>query len=191
MAQDFPCALNPKETKLSNGNLFKVNKDSESSDVKKSETFHLFEMKGAFANRGHPDIEPDIEFLSTRTQEPTEQDFAKLIKSLFFMVAARNDVLSLEDDNTMTLNWHIDTAFVVHHNIRSHKGSIFAMDKGSILSSSTIQKCDAHSSTESEINGVDNRLLKIIRVKRFMEYQDHKIKHDVIHEDNTGTIKLI
>ena len=71
------------------------------------------------------------------------------------------DILILEAENSHTLNLHIDTAYAVHVDMKSHTGLIFTIGKGSISSSSTKQKCNACSSNESELNGTNNCRLKV------------------------------
>jgi hypothetical protein len=65
------------------------------------------------------------------------------------------------------------------------------MGKGAIISSSTKQKVNAHSYTESELIGVDNKTAKILWTKQFLEWQESMVKLNIIYQDtNTSTIKL-
>jgi hypothetical protein len=88
------------------------------------------------------------------------------------------------------LTWYIDAAFAVHADMRSHTGAIFTMGKGAIISSSTKQKVNSRSSTESELIGVDDKISKVLWVKRFLECQGFKVKLNIIYQDNTSTIRL-
>ena len=85
----------------------------------------------------------------------------------------------------------MDAAFAVHADMRSHTGSIFMLGKGSIISGSSVQKRNARSYMESEINGVDDKIAKIIWTKKFVDAQDWGFKCNVIMQDNTSTIKLL
>ena len=53
--------------------------------------------------RGRPDIHPAMTFLSTRCQEPNENDWNKLIRLMHYLKDTVNDVLILEADNTQTV----------------------------------------------------------------------------------------
>ena len=75
--------------------------------------------------------------------------------------------------------------------MKSHSGMTFTLGKGSLISSSTKQKVNSRSSTEVELNAVDDKISKVISIKRFIEHQGFKIKLNVIHQDNTSAIKLI
>jgi hypothetical protein len=96
----------------------------------------------------------------------------------------------VEANDTNTLTWYIDTAFTVPPDMKSHTGAVFTMGKGAIIGSSTKQKVNSRSSTESELIGVDNKITKILWTKRFLEWQEFMVKLNIIYQDNTSTIKL-
>jgi hypothetical protein len=96
----------------------------------------------------------------------------------------------LEADDTNTLTWCIDAAFAVHANMKSHAGAVFAVEEGSVIGSSTRQKVNLRSSTESELVAMDCKMSKALWVKRFLEWQGFKVKLNVIYQDNTSTMKL-
>ena len=99
-------------------------------------------------------------------------------------------MLTLEADDTNSLTWYIDAAFAVHHDMKSHTGAVFTMGKGAILSSSTKQKVNSCSSTESEVIGVDDKIAKVLWMKRFLEWQGFAVKLNLIYQDNTSSMKL-
>ena len=74
--------------------------------------------------------------------------------------------------------------------MKSHTGSVFSMGYGAIIGGSTKQKVNSRSSTEAELNGVDDRISKVLWTKRFLEAQGIEIKLNIIYQDNTSTIKL-
>ena len=93
-------------------------------------------------------------------------------------------------NDLQVLLWYVDAAFAVHPDMKSHTGIVFTLGKGSIISGSTKQKVNSRSTTEDEMNAVDEKLSKIIRTKKFLESQGFKIKLNIIFQDNTSTIKL-
>ena len=109
---------------------------------------------------------------------------------LGFLKGAKDDMLTLEADDFQILYWYIDAAFAVHPDMKSHTGLFFTMDKGAIMSASTKQKVNSRSSTEAELNATDEKISKIIRVKKFLEHQDFKVKLNIVYQDNTSTMKL-
>ena len=78
-----------------------------------------------------------------------------------------NDILALEADNSHTLNWFVNAAHKVNPGIKSQIKSILTIDKGSIDSSSTKEKQNARSSTESISNSADDCMPKVMRAKKF------------------------
>jgi hypothetical protein len=92
------------------------------------------------------------------------------LRVLSFLKGTTNDILKLEADDTNTLTWYIEGAFAVHTDMKSHTGAVFTMGKGVIISSSTKQKVNSRSSTKSELIGVDDKIVKILWTKRFLEW---------------------
>ena len=149
-------------------------------------------MKRMFlAKRGRPDQETAFSFFSARVNCSTEQDKKNLEKCMGHLLHTRDDLLTLEADSKQNLYWHVDASFAVHPDMKSHTGAIFTLGKGSIISSSTKQKVNSRSSTESELIGVDDKVSKIVWSKKFLEHQGFKVNLNIIYQDNTSTIKLM
>jgi hypothetical protein len=149
-------------------------------------------MKAMFlCKRARPDIDQAIAFLSSRrVRDANEGDWKKLLRVLSFLKGTIDNVLTLEADDINTLRWYIDAAFAVHADRKSYTGAVFTMGKGSIISGSTKQKISSRSSTEAEMIAVDNKVSKVLWVKRFLEWQGFTVKMNIIYQNNTSTIKL-
>jgi len=74
--------------------------------------------------------------------------------------------------------------------MKSHTGSIMAMGSGAVISLSTKQKVNAHSSTEAELVTLDDIIAKILWTKKFIERQDFEVKLNILYQDNTNTMNL-
>jgi hypothetical protein len=191
MLEEFPHKLQGNVTVPWSEKLFKVDETSKKLEDSRRETFHSFVMKAMFlCKRGRSDVQPAISFLASRVTAPNEQDWKKFIRVMLFLKTTRNDLLTLEADDTQTLKWYVDAAFAVHADMRSHTGSTFSLGKGMIVSDSTKQKVNSRSSTEAELIGVDDRVSKILWTKRFIEHQGFHVKLNVIYQDNTSTMRL-
>jgi hypothetical protein len=140
--------------------------------------------------RGRSDVLPGVAFLSSRVREPNLGDWAKLVRLLGFLKKTREDVLTLEADDTQSLYWMIDASFGVHSEFKSHTGAIFTMGKGAVISDSTKQKVNSRSSTEAELKGIDDEIGKVEWVRRFIEAQGFNIQRNIIFQDNTSAMKL-
>ena len=77
-----PAKLEGKGTFPWTNKLFTVGPKSSKLDDKRAKIFHTFVVnKGVFlCKRAWQDIQPSIAFLATRTTDPTENDWSKLIK---------------------------------------------------------------------------------------------------------------
>jgi GMP synthase PP-ATPase subunit len=74
--------------------------------------------------------------------------------------------------------------------MRSHTRAIMTLDKGAIILDSTKQKVNARSSTKSKMVATDNMILKILKTKQFIEAQGHKVKVNIIYQENTSAMTL-
>jgi hypothetical protein len=191
MIEDFPYPIGPAKATPWTEKLLKVQKDAPKLEEERRKVFHTYVMKSMFlCKRARPDIDQGITFLSSRVKEANEGDWTKLLQVLGFLKGTINDVLKLEADDTNTLTWYINAAFAVHADMKSHTGAMFTMGKGAISGSSTKKKVSSHSSTESELIGVDDKIAKVLWAKRFLEWQEFLVKLNIIYQDNTSTIKL-
>lgn len=190
MVEKFPVEVETDKAPWSD-KLFKVDEKSPLLGQKKKEVFHTFVMKAMFlCKRGRPDIGLAICFLSSRVTKPTENDWNKLVRVLGFLKGTIDDVLTLEADDSQNLYWFIDASFAVHSDMRSHTGAMLSLGKGAALSDSTKQKTNSRSSTEAELNAIDDKISKVLWVKKFIEAQGFEVHLNVIYQDNTSTIKL-
>ncbi len=190
MVEDFPEKIEGKGKFPWTENLFKVDPDSKKLKPERAKVFHTFVMKGMFlCKRGRQDIQPGIAFLSTRTQNPTESDWKKLLKIMVFLKSTQDEVTSMSADDTQTIQWHVDAAFAVHEDYRSHTGATMTLGKGTICSVSTKQKVNTRSSTEAELVGLDDVLSKVQWTKNFIQAQGFQVK-TVVYRDNTSSMKL-
>ena len=64
------------------------------------------------------------------------------------------------------------------------------VSKGGIYNDSTKQKTKARSSTEAKLIGIDDKITKIIWMKKFTEFQGFQIDINVIYQDNKSCITL-
>lgn len=179
MVKEFPEELSTSNYPW-NENLFKVDvKDSKLSKEKR-ELFHTFVAKGLFlCKRARPDIQPAIAFLSTRVKSPGEPDWFKLRKMMCFLKGTRDDVLTLSSDDSNNIIWHVDAAFGVHNDMKSHTGATMSLGEGAIQSISTKQKVNTRSSTIAELVSIDDVISKIIWTKLFLEEQGYEVNQNI------------
>jgi hypothetical protein len=89
------------------------------------------------------------------------------------------------------VRWHIDAAFAVHPNFRSHTGGVMTYGGGAVQSISCKQKLNTRSSTEAELVGAYDGATMILWTKLFMmEAQGYEITHTILYQDNKSAIAL-
>jgi hypothetical protein len=190
MVNDFPEEVT-KSSYPWNETLFKVDEKTPKLSKEKRELFHTFVAKGLFVSkRGRPDIQPAIAFLSTRVKSPDEQDWFKLTKMMCFLKNTENDVLTLNSDELCNITWHLDAAFAVHNDKKSHTGATMSLGGGAIQSVSTKQKVNTRSSTEAELVSIDDIISKVLWTKLFLQEQGCNVMQNVILSDNLSSMKL-
>ena len=146
---------------------------TKSDSTFKSNIFHIYVMKLMFLEkRGRLDILPGISYLSTRLSEPNEVDWDKLKKILNFLKKMKEEKLTLEADDTQTINWYIDEAFGVHDDMERHTRACMTLGKGMICSFSNKQNINSRSSTEADLIAVDDKVSKVMWTKQFIKHQD-------------------
>ena len=67
----------------------------------------------------------------------------------------------LEADGINLIHWHVDTSFAVHADMKSHTGDTMSIGKGLVIGTSHKQQINARSSTEAEIVGADDVVVRM------------------------------
>ncbi len=187
--EEFPYTIKQQKYPW-NEKLFIVG-DTTSIDDGRKEVFHTYTAKVLFASkRSRPDVSPAISYLSTRVQDPNEDDWKKLTKMIGFLKSTVNDCLHISAGNIDSARWSIDAAYGVHADMKSHTGATMSLGKGAIQSISTKQKINSRSSTEAELIAVDDALSKVMWTKLFLESQGYHLQGSIIYQDNQSTMKL-
>jgi len=170
--------------------LFTVNNDCEKLQEDASAIFHRLTAQGLFlCARGRPDIETAIAFLTTHVQEPDKDDWGKLKRMMKYLQATKGLVQRLEAGNALVIKWYIDRAHAVHHDMRGHTGAAMTLGKGAAYSSSSKQKINTMSSTETELIAVNDKMGQVLWTKYFLEAQGYDIP-TVVFQDNKSTMLI-
>jgi hypothetical protein len=65
--------------------------------------------------------------LCTRVKSPNDNDWLKLKRLLGFLKSTEQDELTIEASNYGKITWHLDAAFGVHNDYKSHTGAIMTL----------------------------------------------------------------
>jgi hypothetical protein len=107
-----------------------------------------------------------------------------------FLKYTQDDVMILESDGNQIITLHLDAAFAVHKDLKSHTGAVMTLGKGSIQSVSSKQKSNSHSSSEAQLISMDDIISKVFWTKLFLDAQGYKIKQNIVLRDSMSTMKL-
>ena len=129
-----------------------------------------------------------------RVKAPDIDDWKKLIRMLRYLKGTVDLRITLSASNATTtglsLKWHIDAAFAVHLDYKSHSGGNLTLGKGSINTISTKQKLNTKSSTESELVAVDDLSMHVLWTRHFVMAQGYKVEENTVYQDNKSAILL-
>lgn len=174
--------------------LFNINPTSPLLDKQKKEIFHSLTAKVLFpAKRVRPDVLLPIIFLTTRVQNPTQEDWTKLQRVLCYLNAEPQLGLTLRADDLTRLVCYIDASYGVHMDFKSHTGGTtsFGRGCGGFHAKSTKQKLMSKSSTEAELIGHSDYATHAIAARDFMIGQGYAMRPLEIKQDNMSTIALV
>jgi hypothetical protein len=179
------------KTSAASENLFKIDEDCEKLPPNKAVEFHNLVAKTLYATkRARPDTCTAIAFLTTRVRAPDKDDWTKLVHLMKYLRGTRTLPLILSANGSGILKWWVDASFAVHPNMRGHSGGGLSLGRGFPIVSSTKQKLNTRSSTETEIVGADDFMPAICWTRYFMEAQGYQIKDNVLFQDNKSAILL-
>ena len=172
-------------------NLFKIDEDCEKLQPKKAVEFHNLVAKTLYATkRARPDTCTAIAFLTTRVRAPDKDDWKKLSHLMKYLRGTRSMPLILSANGSGILKWWVDASFAVHPNMRGHSGGGLSLGRGFPIVSSTKQKLNTRSSTETEIVGADDFMPAICWTRYFLEAQGYKVRDNILYQDNKSAILL-
>ena len=107
-----------------------------------------------------------------------------------YIRGTRTLLLILCTNGSGILKWWVDSLFAFHPNMRGHSGGGLSLRRGFPIVSSTKQKLNTRSSTETELVGADDFMPAICWTRYFLEAQGYRISDNVLFQDNTSSILL-
>jgi hypothetical protein len=172
-------------------NLFKIDEDCEKLAPKKKEVFHHLVAKTLYVTkRARPDTCTAVAYLKTRVREPDKDDWTKMVHMMKYIRGTRKFPLILSANGSGILKWWVDASFAVHPNMRGHTGGGLSMGTGFPIVTSTKQKLNTRSSTETEVVGVDDCMPAMLWTRLFMEAQNYGVHESILYQDNKSSILL-
>jgi hypothetical protein len=179
------------KTSAAPDSLFKVKDKCEKLAQSKAVEFHNLVANTLYATkRARPDTCTAIALLTTRVREPDKDDWTKLVHLMRYIRGTRTMPLIPSANGIVILKWWVDASFDVHPDMRGHSGGGLSLGRGFPIVSSTKQKLNTRSSTETEIVGADGFMPAICWTRYFMKAQGYGVKYNVLFQDNKSSIFL-
>ncbi len=180
---------NPARTSAAPDDLFIVDEDAEKLSEENSIAFHLLVAKTLYVSKhARPYVSTAIAFLTTRVRAPDINDWRKLSHLMEYLRVNRLCPLILSADGSGVLMWYVDASFAVHPNMHSHAGGGLTRGRGFPVVSSTKQKLNTRSSTDSELVGVDNMMPIVVWSWYFLMAQGYGVTQNLLLQDNRSSM---
>lgn len=181
----------PAAKNSAKSHLFEVEPDRKPLPKQQHKIFHNCVAKLLYvAKRGRPDILTAISFLTTRVLKPTVDDWGKLKRALQYLKGTIDMFLTLGVDSTSILKTWVDASYAPHPDMRSHTGECSSFGIGMAFSRSAKQKLNTKSSTEAELIRISDVLPYHLWIKYCLEELGHRIKENIIYQDNQSAIRM-
>jgi hypothetical protein len=173
-------------------NLFVVNAASPALTTAEAKKYHTTVAKLLYlAKRTRVDILLAVSYLCTRVKSPTRDDQAKLARVLKYLSGTAENVQVLKPKADMQLYGYIDASFGCHADGKSHTGLVVTLGGCSVLCMSSKQKMVTRDSTESELVGLSDKLMQVVKCYDFLIAQGKECEVPLVFQDNTSTITLV
>ena len=192
MLRELPTDMDGESITPAGNHLFQVNESNpELLDEATSDFYHHNTAKLLYlCKRARPDIQTAVAFLCTRVNQPDRDDYKKLGRVMRYLRGSLHMPLTLEATQTNIIKWWVDASFAVHPDMRSHTGGVMTLGRGAVYSTSTRQKINTRSSTESELVAVNDVMPQILWTRRFLDAQGYGSTDSIIYQDNQSCMLL-
>ncbi len=190
IVKTFPENTGKKVSSPASENLFQIREKTPKLSYKRKEIFHTTVAKCLFVTqRARPDIILAVVFLTTRVNDPDLDDWTKLKRLVLYLRDSKEEFLRLASDDK-GVRWHVDAAFAVHVDFKSHTGGSMTVGRGAALVKSSKQKINSKSSTEAEIIAVDDVLPQLLWTRLFLQEQGYDFGESILYQDNKSAMLL-
>jgi hypothetical protein len=179
-------------TSPARNNLFDEDTESPALQTADKEVFHTATAKLLYlSKRARPDIQVAVAVLTTRVQEPTKQDGARLTRVLQYLRHTKHKKLILNASGKH-IELPIDSSYAVHPKTRkSHTGVQISLGRGTVFAASVKQRIVTKSSSEAELVGTSDGMSQAIWTKHFLDALDWNPDSPIILYQDNQSAKIL
>jgi hypothetical protein len=131
-----------------------------------------------------------VAFLTTRVKSSDEDDLKKLTHMIRYLCGSIELPLILRADSVPVPKWWVDGSHATHPNMRGHSSGCMSLGKGMPINTSTKQKINTRSSTETELVAANDFMPIILWTNYFLEAQGYGHQDTILYQDNQNAILL-
>ena len=156
------------------------------------EMFHSVTAKLLYlALRIKPEILLAVNVLSTRVQNPTQDDKDKLERVLQYVYSTQEVGINITGEGIDQIYGMIDASFANHGDGKSQSGMALMLGSTLIMAKSTKQKIVSKDSTEAELVALSDMMRHVDKANQFMIAQGMVMQTPILGQDNQSTISLV
>ena len=131
MLIDLPAKMDNEAPTPAANHLFTVDDEQTKVTEHQAQFFHTYVAKALFlCKRARPDTQTAVAFLCTRVKSCDKDDYKKLKRLLQFLLATKDDYLTLSATSLHNVRWWVDASYAVHPNMKSHTGGALSLGTG-------------------------------------------------------------
>jgi hypothetical protein len=139
-----------------------------------------------------PEVLVAVAYLTTRINVVDKDDMAKLARVQGYIKTVKDRGINLHiGTGAIIVRAHVDAAFNVHRDSKSHTGCIVTVgDGGAVYFKSAKQKIVTKSSTEAELVAASDSANVPLHIANFLRSQGYAIPPVILFQDNKSAIAL-
>ena len=128
--------------------------------------------------------------MTTRTNDPDEDDWAHLRRIISYLMRTKNEGIKLKPENTLKIEAYVDAAYAAHPDGKGVTGVVIKAGGATVYCQSSKQKLVVRSSTEAELVAIDDAMGQILWTRNILEAQGYGQDQQpaILYQDNQSTM---
>jgi hypothetical protein len=172
--------------------LFSVDLGSARLAAEVAELFHSRVIEPLYlVKRVRPEILTAVNFLTSRVNCSTRQDWNKLDRVLRYLNKYPKLGMGLRVGKELSVMGYIDALLGVHDDNKFYTGSIVSLGAGPVVCDSLRQKTTAKSSYEAELMAATDGSNSLFYVRNLLLEQGHVVGPAKLYQDNQSALASV
>jgi hypothetical protein len=190
----FPETITGMATSPTGDRLFDIQDEKDVRPLKEERAVafhHMMAQLLFMATSSWRDVQTAVAFLTTPVKNPDKDNWGKLKQVLKYLNGTRDMKLTISINDLGHLKWYVDGSHNVHWDCKGHRGAMFMLGEGAVLSYSRKLKLNTRSSTKMELVTTDMYMPKMLWSLYFMQSQGYDVEIMEEYQENKSTELLM